>query len=270
MLPMKVQMKTPTKQKQQAGEGVAVLHKAFDLLDLLQSCESAQSLDQIAAASKLPRTTVHRILNDLVSRGYVDRNDAHQYALGEKLLVLGATVRRRLKLRDLVYPTMIKLRDEFGETVNLGQIFRDSILYLEIVESEYQIRATGSLGILDPIQATAIGKAILAWTPVAKRPILNNWTQLTGATISTAEEFNVELDRVKKRGYALDDEESMEGGKCIGVPLRFRGLPIAGLSISGPKSRLSRERVVEIAEALQEISAEISERLDLFPDQLGR
>jgi DNA-binding IclR family transcriptional regulator len=268
---MKTQVKASRKQKPyQAVEGVAVLHKAFDLLDLLQLSESPQSLDQLVIASKLPRTTVHRILTDMVSRGYVDRNDAVHYTLGEKLLVMGATVRRRLKLRDIVYPQMIKLRDEFGETVNLGQLYRDSILYLEIVESEYPIRATGSLGILDPIQATAIGKAIMAWTPVAKRPVLTNWQRLTSATIGNADEWAVELERVRRRGYALDDEESMEGGRCIGVALLFRGLPIAGLSISGPKSRLSRERVTEIAEALQNVSSAISERLDLFPDQLGR
>jgi DNA-binding IclR family transcriptional regulator len=268
---MKTETKASRKQKpSQAAEGVAVLHKAFDLLDLLQSSETPQSLDQIVIASKFPRTTVHRILTDMVSRGYVDRNDAVHYSLGEKLLVLGATVRRRLKLRDIVYPQMIKLRDKYGETVNLGQIYRDSILYLEIVESEYPIRATGSLGILDPIQATAIGKAIMAWTPLAKRPVLTNWSRLTSSTIATAEEWNAELERVKRRGYALDDEESMEGGRCIGVALLFRGLPIAGLSISGPKSRLGRERVTEIAEALQDLSSAISERLDLFPDQLGR
>src|ERR1700722_19039057 len=96
---MKIEVKAAKKPKHHQGaEGVAVLHKAFDLLDLLQASESAQSLDQLVSASKFPRTTVHRILTDMVSRGYVDRDNAVHYALGEKLLVLGATVRRRLKL----------------------------------------------------------------------------------------------------------------------------------------------------------------------------
>jgi IclR family transcriptional regulator, acetate operon repressor len=268
---MKIEVKAAKKPKHHQGaEGVAVLHKAFDLLDLLQASESAQSLDQLVSASKFPRTTVHRILTDMVSRGYVDRDNAVHYALGEKLLVLGATVRRRLKLRDIVYPQMVKLRDKFGETVNLGQIYRESILYLEIVESEYPIRATGSLGILDPIQATAIGKAIVAWTPPAKRPVLTNWSGLTSSTIASPEDWTAELERVRRRGFALDDEESMAGGRCIGVALLLHGHAIAGLSVSGPKSRLSRDRVTEIAEALQNVSAAISERLDLFPDQLGR
>jgi IclR family acetate operon transcriptional repressor len=163
--PMKKEKKSSTTRKPQPVEGVAVLHKAFDLLDLLQASDAPQSLDQLAVASGLPRTTVHRLLSDMVHRGYVDRAEAVHYTLGERLLVLGATVRRRFKLRDVVYPQMIKLRDEFGETVNLGQLHRDSVLYLEIVESENPIRATGSLGILDPIQATAIGKAIMAWMP---------------------------------------------------------------------------------------------------------
>jgi DNA-binding IclR family transcriptional regulator len=250
--------------------GVAVLHKAFDLLDILQSSGSPQSLDQLTEASAFPRSTVHRILSDMVSRGYAHRDQASHYSLGEKLLVLGAAVRRRFKLIDIVYPEMIKLRDQFGETVNLGQLHRGSIMYLEIVESENPIRVTGSLGILDPIQVTAIGKAIMAWTPVAKRPILTDWTPLTGSSIGSAEEFTAELERVRKTGYALDDGESMEGGRCVGVPLLFRGSPIAGLSISGPRTRLNRERIAEIASTLQTVGAVLSDRLALFPDQLGR
>jgi IclR family transcriptional regulator, acetate operon repressor len=253
-----------------AAEGVAVLHKAFDLLDILQHHDAPQSLEDLAHLSRFPRTTVHRILRGLVARAYVDRKGASQYALGEKLLVMGATVRRRLKLRDIVYPYMVKLRDQFGETVNLGQLYRESVLYLEVVESEHPIRATGSLGILDPIQATAIGKAIMAWTPVAKRPTLTNWSQLTSATIRTPNDFAAELVRVKRRGYALDDEESMEGGRCIGVPLILGMSPIAGISISGPKSRLNRERLIEIADALQSTSAEISERLEFIPEPSRR
>ncbi len=268
---MKKEKKTSkTRRTHQPVEGVAVLHKAFDLLDLLQASDSPQSLDQLAAASGLPRTTVHRLLSDMVSRGYVDRAEAVHYALGERLLVLGATVRRRFKLRDVVYPEMVKLRDAFGETVNLGQLHRDSVLYLEIVESENPIRATGSLGILDPIQATAIGKAIMAWMPPASRPVLTNWPRLTSSTISTGDELSAEIERVRKRGYALDDEESMEGGRCVGVPLLFRGYPVAGISVSGPKSRLSRERVAEIAETLQEVSRALSERLTLFPNLFNR
>ena len=250
-----------------AHANVAVLHKAFDVLDLLQSCDEVQSLDAIVAACGLPRSTTHRLLANLAARGYVEKDDAGRYRLGLKLLALGATVRHRHSLRDIVRPFMIDLRDRFGETVNLGCLQGDEVLYLEIVESQHPIRVTGSLGVLDPVNATAIGKSIVAALPPARRPLIRNWKCLTPSTILEQDEFRAELEKTHKRGYALDDEESMEGGRCIGVAILHGGNPVAGLSVSGPISRLTRERIAEMAEALKNASWAISEQLRFFPDR---
>lgn len=261
--------KSKTQDKPDPG-GIAVLHKAFDLLDLFQDSETARSLDQVVSASGIPRSTAHRLLTDLTCRGYVQKDPAGHYSLGLKLLVLGATVRQRHTLRDVVHPFMVELRNRFGETVNLGSLQGESIVYLETVESYHPIRVTGSLGIVDPVHATAVGKAILAWTPPGRRPILNNWVRLTPSTICDPEELKTELERVKKSGYAIDDEESMEDGRCVGVPILHSGNPIAALSISGPASRITRKRIAEIADALRHASTQISEQIRFFPDRLRR
>lgn len=189
--------KSALKKVQEPVGGIAVLHKAFDLLELLQESETPKSLEDVVVASQLPRSTAHRLLADLVLRGYVEKDPAGHYSLGLKLLVLGATVRQRHTLRDISQPFMVGLRNQFEETVNLGRLQGDSVLYLETVESYHAIRVTGSLGILDPVHATSIGKAILAWLPPAKRPALTNWKRLTPSTICDAEEFAVELERTK-------------------------------------------------------------------------
>lgn len=248
--------------------GIAVLHKAFDVLEFLQKSEAPRSLDEIVAENQIPRSTAHRLLTNLISRGYAEKDQAGRYTLGLKLLVLGATVRSRYTLRDIAHPFMVELRNRFDETVNLGTLQGDTVLYLETVESYHPIRLTGSLGVVDPVHATAIGKAILAWLPPERRPVLSNWKRLTPSTICDAEDFTSELARVKKRGYALDDEESMEGGRCIGVPLLHAGHPVAGLSISGPIARITRERLLEMADALKQVSAQIAEQTRLFPDGL--
>ena len=255
--------------KQDPG-GVAVLHKAFDLLELLQDSEIPKSLDEVVGASGIPRSTAHRLLADLASRGYVQKDSSGHYMLGLKLLVMGATVRQRHTLRDVAHPFMVDLRNRFGETVNLGSLQGESIVYLETVESHHPIRVTGSLGIVDPVHATAVGKAILAWTPAARRPTLNNMVRLTASTLCDPEEFIIELERVKKRGYAIDDEESMEGGRCVGVPIVHAGNPVVALSISGPTSRITRERITAIADALKKVSVQISEQIRFFPDRLRR
>ncbi|HEY3836302.1 MAG TPA: IclR family transcriptional regulator [Bryobacteraceae bacterium] len=259
----------PPRKSEPAGS-IAVLHKAFDLLELLRQSEGAMSLDDVVSASHIPRSTAHRLLTDLVLRGYVEKDRAGHYQLGLTLLVLGATVRHRHNLRDISQPYMVGLRNQFEETVNLGRLQGDSVLYLETVESNHPIRMTGSLGILDPVHATAIGKSILAWLPPARRPAITNWKRLTPSTICDAGEFATELERVKKRGYALDDEESMEGGRCVGVPILHAGTPIAGLSLSGPITRLTRESVPGMADALKKASEHISEQLRFFPDKMRR
>jgi IclR family acetate operon transcriptional repressor len=265
----KLKSAAPKRPQEPAG-GIAVLHKAFDLLELLQESETAKSLDEVVAATEIPRSTAHRLLADLVLRGYVEKDQSGRYSLGLKLLVLGATVRQRHTLRDISQPFMVGLRNQFEETVNLGRLQGDCVLYLDTVESYHAIRVTGSLGILDPVHATSIGKAILAWLPPARRPILSNWKRLTPSTICDPEEFTAELERVRKRGYALDDEESMEGGRCVGVPVLHAGNPVAGLSISGPTARITRESVASMAEALKKASTQISEQIRFFPERLRR
>jgi len=245
---------------------IAVLHKALDLLEALQAAERPKSLDQLVAVTGLARSTAHRLLLNLISRGYVERSGTNSFTLGLKLLELGGTVRQRQSLRDIALPIMLNLRNELGETINLGRMRGTSVLYLETVESEHAFRVSASLGIRDPLQVTAIGKAILAWLPPERRPVLTDWRKLTRATITNPEEFANELVRTRERGYALDEEESMEGGLCIGVPILHMGNPVAGLSVSGPIARITTKRIKSIAATLQGAASAISQQIRLFPN----
>src|SRR4051794_20380044 len=146
-----------------APGSIAVLHKALDILETLQNADGPQALDQIAAATGVARSTTHRLLQNLLSRGYLERTSSGKYSLGLKLLEIGATVRQRQSLRDIARPIMLELRERLGETINLGKVRGDSVLYLETVESEHAFRVSAALGIRDPLHVTSIGKAILAW-----------------------------------------------------------------------------------------------------------
>jgi DNA-binding IclR family transcriptional regulator len=125
---------------------------------------------------------------------------------------------------------------------------------------------SASLGIVDPLHVTSIGKAILAWLPPERRPALNDWRELTPATITDPSRFDDELTLTKKRGYALDDEESMQGGRCIGVPILQSGYPVAGLSVSGPVARITRDRIKIIASDLRQAATLISDQMRLHPE----
>ncbi len=117
-----------------------------------------------------------------------------------------------------------------------------------------------------PLHVTSIGKAILAWLPPERRPLLNDWRQLTPATVTDPSRFDEELALTRKRGYALDDEESMQGGRCIGVPILQSGYPVAGLSVSGPVARITRDRIKAIATDLRDAAALISDQMRLRPE----
>ena len=126
---------------------IAVLHKALDLLEALQTADGAKSLDQLVEATGVARSTAHRLLLNLIVRGYVERTNSGQFALGLKLLELGATVRQRQSLRDIARPIMLDLRNQLGETINLGKLRGTSVLYLETIESEHAFRVSASLGV---------------------------------------------------------------------------------------------------------------------------
>jgi DNA-binding IclR family transcriptional regulator len=255
-----------TPQPLRAPSAIAVLHKAFDLLDALQSGGDAKSLDQLVRDTGIARSTAHRLLLNLIGRGYVERTASGKFALGLKLLELGATVRQHQSLRDIARPIMLDLRNRLGETINLGKIRGISVLYLETIESEYAFRVSASLGILDPLHVTSIGKAILAWLPPERRPALTDWRQLTPTTITDPLHFDDELALTRKRGFALDDEESMQGGRCIGVPILQNGYPVAGLSVSGPVARITRDRIKAIASDLRQAAALVSDQMRLHPE----
>jgi IclR family acetate operon transcriptional repressor len=245
---------------------IAVLHKAFDLLDALQTSDGPKSLDQLVEMTGIARSTAHRLLLNLLARGYVERTNSGKFALGLKLLELGATVRQHQSLRDIARPIMMELRNRLGETINLGKLRGTTVLYLETIESEHAFRVSASLGIRDPLHVTSIGKAILAWLPAERRPVLDDWRQLTPATITDPARFDEELAATKRRGYALDEEESMLGGRCIGVPIFQAGYPVAGLSVSGPVARITRDRIKGIAHDLREAAALISDQMRLHPE----
>jgi len=244
---------------------IAVLHKALDILEALQNSNSPKALDEIVAATGIARSTAHRLLLNLSARGYVERSATARFGLGLRLLELGANVRQKQSLRELALPLMLELRDRFRETVNLGKLRGDSVVYLESVESAYAFRVSPVLGVLDPVHATALGKAILAWLPADRRPAISQWTRLTPRTITDPAAFDVDLEHTRQSGFAMDDEESMEGGRCIGVPIVRNHCVVAALSISGPKARITDDRVPEMANELKSAAEKIAAQLGLHP-----
>jgi IclR family transcriptional regulator, acetate operon repressor len=237
---------------------IRAVQRVCDILDMLREAENGASLREVAAVTGLPVSSTFRYLATLEERGHVERlGETGRYRMGVAFLPLQARQLDLLAARSR--PHLELLRDEFGETVNLGLLQGTRIHYLEIVESPKAMRLAARQGDRDPIHCTALGKAIAAQLPENRvRAILaaEGMTKMTDRTITSVAVYFEELEAVRHRGYALDNGENEDDGRCIAVYLAGSGLP-AAISLSAPTSRFPLDRVESIADALRGVSTRL-------------
>jgi DNA-binding IclR family transcriptional regulator len=241
---------------------VPVLLSTFEILNVL-SRTGPLSLAELAHETGIARSTIFRILRTLHHLGYVWRENS-RYSLSPRLGELSQTLAWAVALERCALPYMAKLRSEFDETVNLARLDSDRVLYLEVVESEQTLRLCERKGGWEHAHASALGKAILAFSPTdaVSSLLAGRLPALTPKTITEPKAFLNELRRVRQKGYALDREESRLQAVCIGVPILDREEnAIAAISISGPTSRFNPMNNKRVAERLLKTAHQISSEL---------
>jgi len=238
---------------------VRAVARVCAILNLLQESVDGVSLIDVAEITGLPKSSAFRYLWTLESRRYVERDPASGlFRLG--LGFVGMQSRHLEVLRQRARPVLERLRDELGETLNLGVLDGDTTIYLDIVESRRGVRLAAKRGDRDPIHSTALGKAIAARLPEAQvRAILagSGMPARTANTITTPEDYLNELGRVRRLGYAFDDGENEIDGRCLAVPIEGTPFP-AALSLSAPSARFPLQQVEEVATALKLAAATLA------------
>jgi DNA-binding IclR family transcriptional regulator len=243
---------------------VPVVRSTFRILEDLARAQDL-TLNEITHNTGISKSTVFRILNTLREMGYVLRDEGRGYRITPTLARLAGEEASRETLRRMALPLMLDLRDRYGETVNFGIRTFDRVTYLEVVPSEFALRLEERRGASVPAHASALGKAILAFTPhdavhdlVHGRPL----EIVTRNTISNPEEFLAELKRVRSAGFAFDRGEGSALAVCIGAPiLDAQGNALAAMSISGPASRFNPRKDSPVVASLLKASAELSSRV---------
>lgn len=232
---------------------VPVVRSTFRILQELSSA-GGMGLNEITQRTRVAKSTVFRVLSTLHSLGYVLRDERRNYHISPSLSNLASEAATAEALRRAALPQMLRLRDEFGETVNLGHLAFDKVVYLEVVPSEYALRLSERPGASIHAHASALGKAILAFSPPeVVESLVSGRTlpRITRNTICDPEEFRRELKRTRERGYSLDKGETTLLATCLGAPiLDASGTAIAAMSISGPASRFNPRRNAPVIEAL--------------------
>jgi IclR family acetate operon transcriptional repressor len=224
-----------------------------------QSADVGVTLQEIAQVSQLPKSSAHRYLLVLEKEGFIKRDPVSQrYRLG--LAFLALHTRQADWLIERAKPLLEKVRDKWNESVNLGMLLGDYVVYLDILESPRAVRLAARRGDRDSIHSTALGKAIAATLPDEQvLPMLNatGMPRRTERTITDPKQFQSELAKVRSAGYAVDDRENEEEGRCVAVFVPGLGAPVA-ISVSGLASRLPMTRTGEVARALMRVAAELS------------
>jgi IclR family transcriptional regulator, acetate operon repressor len=232
---------------------IRAVQRVCDILDLLQDASTGVALPDVAEVTGLPKSSAFRYLVTLEARRYVERDpDTGNYRVGLAFLPLRARQFELLARR--LRPALETLRDRFEETINLGLLDSDRVIYLSILESPRSVRLAARSGDRDPIHSTALGKAIAAHLPVERvRQILaaEGMPRLTERTITDVEDYLNELQQVRESGFSVDDGENELDGRCVAVPLLGSRLP-AAVSLSAPAVRLPPAQVGEVARAIAE------------------
>jgi IclR family acetate operon transcriptional repressor len=239
--------------------------RALDILDMLQNEADGVPLARITQAVDLPKSSVFRYLSTLADRGYVLQDPATgDYRLG--MGFVPSHTRHLQVLSARARPLLERLRDRFGETVNLAVLDGNRIAYVEILESTRAMRLAARVGDRVPVHSSALGKTIcarMADAEIAQILRAEGMPRLTGNTITTVSGFLSEIAGVRERGWAMDDREHEEDGRCVAVAVPGGRIP-AAISLSAPAARLSQADCEPVAVAL---IAEAAKLIDGRPEE---
>jgi len=248
---------------------VQSLERAASLLRSFSAAEPELSIGELARRSRLPRSTVHRLVVNLVRLGFLARDSrSERYRLGLLLAELGTIALSRMGLREKAMPIMEWLAEETGEVVCLAVLERNRSVYVAVVEGRHGLRLRATVGSVAPLHASATGTVLLAYMPEAEvRGIAaeTGLPKLTAITISHIEPLLERLAEIRGRGFSIDVGESEEGLTGLAAPVRSpTGAVEAALVIAGPGARVladnARRWAPVVVAAANEVSAALAER----------
>jgi IclR family acetate operon transcriptional repressor len=242
--------------------GVQSLERAFDLLEAMADADGTIGLSRLARQSGLALPTIHRLVRTLVDLGYVRQEPSRQYSLGPRLIRLGESAGRLLGTWSRPY--LSRLVDALGESANLAMLDGDQVVYVAQVQSRQSMRMFTEVGRRVHPHCTAVGKAMLAHLPRGDVQALlarAGMPAQTEHTITDPARFAEEIDRVRARGYAVDDGEQEIGVRCVAVPLL--GTPnCLAVSVSGPAPRMTSDLVSRAVPLLRQAAEGLATELN--------
>ncbi|MGO8791378.1 MAG: IclR family transcriptional regulator [Terriglobia bacterium] len=245
---------------------VKSLVKALNILEVLADEEPPYTLTELSRRLHLHVSTVHRLLVNLVRHGFVEEDTVSGgYQLSYRVLRMGLRVLDRLDFRRAAQPLLRELNLRTQETVHMAILQGTRAISIEKFDSPHPVGLDARLGREMPLHCTGTGKTLLAYQSedwLDRIAPSSGFARLTAHTITGLPQLRRELERIREQGYALDQEEAVEGLRCVAGPvLNHQGRIVAAFSVAGPATRLTPARQSEIARMVRETSRQISYRL---------
>jgi len=248
---------------------ITALQRGLRLLHLFSESPRGLTAKQVAALSRLPVSTVHRFLANLVTAGFLNRDGEGTHHLGIACFSIGQAAVGQLDIRRLSLPYLRELNQQTRETIHLTVRHGFSAVYVEKLDSPEPLRIHSRIGAAVPLNCTAVGKVMLAYMPEDEQdrilPELD-LKRLTPNSVGNLQELKTELYRVRKNGYACDLEEHELHIRCVAAPIwDHTGSVQSSLSITAPTLRMPVMRLRRLAPLIQAAGLKISAELGYQP-----
>ena len=246
------------------GGSVQALERGLKLLAVIAEADGL-SLTGLAQRAGIAPSTAHRILVTLKAGGFVYCDPHGGYLIGVQAFRIGSAFLRNRKLADAGRGVMRRLMEDSGETVNMGIEDDGYVVFISQTESHQSVRAFHRPGSRSLLHASSIGKAIMAAhddDEAIERLHRSGMPKFTERTIVDPAALLADLAQVRKRGWAIDNEERAEGLRCVGAAVyNEHGEVIGAISVSGPTVRMTEERIGELGPMVKRAAAEITDRV---------
>jgi DNA-binding IclR family transcriptional regulator len=243
--------------------------KALHVLEIVAATSRSVAVSEVAERAGVDKSTAYRMLNTLAEAGYITRDDhSKRYRLSYKVVSLSRNLLAENEVSRLIRRTLERVTEQTQETLHLAALDGYTTVVVAKVQGTQLITVDFHIGDRSALHCTAIGKALLAFQDagVIEDIIARGLRPMASRTITDPAEFRNELRRVRAQGYAIDDREFSDNMRCIAVPIFENGARVSrGISISGPDSRFTLEKLDALKSPLLQASRELSEKLGGFP-----
>jgi DNA-binding IclR family transcriptional regulator len=242
------------------------LEKGLDILFLFIEERPSLTVEEISSRSRLPKSTCYRFLNTLKKKNVIEFDGVSgKYKLGVRLLKLENAIHNSMRIVEISIPYLQELSDLSGETAQLVVLNKNEGVCVERVESTATLRVMPDKGTPIHLHSGASGKVIMAHlSPEEKDRIIKEkgLRRFTANTITNPDVLRKELDEIRKRGYAVSDQEIYQGVKAVAAPIfNSRGKITASICVAGPRERVTAKKVTLLVSQIKEAARNISNQL---------